>query len=123
MDSGITLHSGIGYANHDGIELLGALYLPQGAKSAPALVAVHGGGWVAGVRSAFQYWGPYLAAHGIAVFAISSAARQARSASMRRASACSALPPARTLRRSPRSAAKDSPATIRGILLPPSIPA
>ena len=70
-DNGITLHGGIAYANHDGMELLGDLYLPQGAKSAPALVAVHGGGWVAGVRSAFQYWGPYLAARGIAVFAIS----------------------------------------------------
>ena len=34
-------------------------------------MAVHGGGWVAGVRGAFQYWGPYLAARGIAVFAIS----------------------------------------------------
>jgi len=70
-DNGITLHGGIAYANHDGMELLGDLYLPQGAKSAPALVAVHGSGWVAGVRSAFQYWGPYLAARGIAVFAIS----------------------------------------------------
>src|SRR5215469_5915843 len=29
------------------------------------------GGWIAGVRGAFQYWGPYLAARGIAVFAIS----------------------------------------------------
>src|SRR5215510_5561772 len=27
--------------------------------------------WIAGARSAFQYWGPYLAARGIAVFAIS----------------------------------------------------
>ena len=50
---------------------MGDLYLPKGAKSAPALVAVRGGGWVAGVRSTFQYWGPYLAERGIAVFAIS----------------------------------------------------
>jgi len=70
-DSGATLHSDIAYANHDGVELLGDLYLPQDAKAAPALVAVHGGGWVAGVRSAFQYWGPYLAARGYAVFSIS----------------------------------------------------
>src|SRR4029077_8199819 len=67
----VTTHLGIAYANHDGVELLGDLYLPNGAKSAPALVAVHGGGWVAGARSAFQYWGPYLAARGIALFAIS----------------------------------------------------
>ncbi len=70
-DGGVTTHMGIAYANHDGVELLGDLYLPKGTKSAPALVAVHGGGWVAGVRSAFQYWGPYLAARGIAMFSIS----------------------------------------------------
>ncbi len=74
-DGSVTTHMGIAYANHDGVELQGDLYLPEsaqsGAKSAPALVAVHGGGWVAGVRSAFQYWGPYLAARGIAMFSIS----------------------------------------------------
>jgi len=71
VDSGMTFHGGVACANHDGVELLGDLYLPKVAKSAPALVAVYGGGWVAGVRGAFQYWGPYLAARGIAVFAIS----------------------------------------------------
>src|SRR5690349_3024631 len=71
MSDGVTVHNGIAYANHDGVELLGDLYLPKNAKAAPALVAVHGGGWVAGVRGAFQHWGPYLAARGIAVFAIS----------------------------------------------------
>ena len=71
MTDGVTVHNGIAYADHDGAELLGDLYLPKDAKAAPALVAVHGGGWVAGVRGAFQYWGPYLAARGIAVFAVS----------------------------------------------------
>jgi acetyl esterase/lipase len=78
MTDGVTVHKAIPYANHDGVELDGDLYLPKearylpkDAKAAPALVAVHGGGWVAGARSAFQYWGPYLAARGIAVFAIS----------------------------------------------------
>ena len=58
MTDGVTVHNGIAYANHDGVELLGDLYLPKYAKAAPALVAVHGGGWVAGVRAAFQYWAP-----------------------------------------------------------------
>jgi acetyl esterase/lipase len=78
MTDGVTVHKAIPYANHDGVELDGDLYLPKearylpkDAKAAPALVAVHGGGWVAGARSAFQYWGPYLGARGIAVFAIS----------------------------------------------------
>ena len=67
----VTTQLGITYAHHDGVELAGDLYLPKGAKTAPALVAVHGGGWVQGVRAAFQYWGPYLASRGIAVFSIS----------------------------------------------------
>jgi acetyl esterase/lipase len=71
MSNGVTVHNGIAYANHDGVELQGDFYLPKDVKAASALVAVHGGGWVAGVRGAFQYWGPYLAARGIAVFAIS----------------------------------------------------
>jgi len=78
MTDRVTVENAVAYANHDGIELVGDLfllqaakYLPKSAKGSPALVAVHGGGWVAGARSAFQYWGPHLAARGIAVFAIS----------------------------------------------------
>src|SRR6202042_1416929 len=67
----VTTHLGIAYANHDGVELLGDLFLPKGTKSAPGLVAVHGGGWVQGVRTAFQHWGPYLASRGVAMFSIS----------------------------------------------------
>jgi acetyl esterase/lipase len=70
-DDSVDIHAGITYANHDGVALSGDLYLPKAAKSAPALVAVHGGGWVQGARTAFQYWGPHLAARGIALFAIS----------------------------------------------------
>jgi acetyl esterase/lipase len=62
---------GIAYATHDGVSLAGDLYLPAGAGPFPALVAVHGGGWQAGVRSAFQYWGPWLAERGYVLFAIS----------------------------------------------------
>jgi len=70
MTDGVTVHNSIAYANHDGVELQGDFYLPKDAKAALALVAVHGGGWIAGVRGAFQ-WGPFLAARGIAVLAIS----------------------------------------------------
>jgi acetyl esterase/lipase len=70
-ERGVTSHSGIAYATHDGVELLGDLYLPNDAKAAPALVAVHGGGWVQGARDAFKYWGPYLAARGVALYAVS----------------------------------------------------
>ena len=67
----IETRPGVTYATHDGIALLGDLYLPAGAGPFPALVAAHGGGWQAGARSAFQFWGPYLAARGYVLFAIS----------------------------------------------------
>ena len=67
----IETRGGVAYANHDGVSLAGDLYLPAGAGPFPALVAVHGGGWQAGVRGAFQFWGPYLAERGYALFAIS----------------------------------------------------
>lgn len=70
-DDSATIHRGIAYAEHDGVALLGDLYRPKGRSDAPALVAVHGGGWVQGARSAFQYWGPYLAAGGVTLFSIS----------------------------------------------------
>jgi acetyl esterase/lipase len=63
--------AGVAYATHDGVSLQGDLYLPAGAGPFPALIAVHGGGWQAGARNAFQFWGPYLAERGYALFAIS----------------------------------------------------
>jgi len=54
------------YATHDGVALAGDLYVPAGNGPFPALVAVHGGGWIQGARSQFQYWGPHLAERGIA---------------------------------------------------------
>jgi len=32
------------FAEHDGVTLLGDLYLPRGLSKAPVLVGVHGGG-------------------------------------------------------------------------------
>ena len=65
------LRPALTYATHDGVALAGDLYLPKGTGSAAALIAVHGGGWQQGARSTFQYWGPYLAARGYALFAVS----------------------------------------------------
>lgn len=58
------------YATHDGVALSGDYYVPQAPGRYPVVVAVHGGGWQVGSRTAYRYWGPYLAGHGIAVFAI-----------------------------------------------------
>ena len=62
---------GVTYATHDSVALAGDLYLPKGAGPFPALVGVHGGGWVQGARGQFQHWGKCFAARGIALFAIS----------------------------------------------------
>jgi acetyl esterase/lipase len=58
------------FAEHDGVTLLGDLYLPQGLRKAPVLVGVHGGGWQVGDRKFYTHWGNYLARNGFAVFAI-----------------------------------------------------
>src|SRR5260370_29066207 len=65
------LRSALTYGTHDGVELQGDFYLPKTRGSVPALVAVHGGGWQQGVRSAFRHCGSHLAEQGYAVLAVS----------------------------------------------------
>jgi len=65
------LKKNIAYANHDGVELTGDIYLPAGTGPFPLIINVHGGYWRRGSRDTFQYWGPYLAERGIAGFTIS----------------------------------------------------
>lgn len=62
---------GLEYAVHDGTRLTGDLYLPKAAGPHPVIVAIHGGGWQIGSPIGYQYWGPYLAARGYGVYAIS----------------------------------------------------
>jgi acetyl esterase/lipase len=68
---GVTTRANIQYAEHDGVKLAGDLYSPRGLDKAPLVIAVHGGGWQAGSRASYQYWGPFLAKHGYALLAIS----------------------------------------------------
>jgi acetyl esterase/lipase len=65
-----TTQTGIVYAEHDGAKLVGDLYHPKGLTKAPVLVAIHGGGFQAGSKSFYVYWGAFLARNGYAVFAI-----------------------------------------------------
>lgn len=58
------------YAVHDGVRLTGDLYKPESTAPCPVVVAVHGGAWKVGDASDFQYWGPWLASRGIAVYSI-----------------------------------------------------
>jgi acetyl esterase/lipase len=66
----VTVQSDLVFAVHDGVKLLGDFYSPQGRTDAPALVAVHGGGWQVGSKDFYRHWGRHLAAAGIAVFSI-----------------------------------------------------
>ena len=66
----VTTKTDITFAEHDGVKLVGDLYLPKGLDKAPVLVAVHGGGWQVGDRKMYTNWGAYLAKNGYAVFAI-----------------------------------------------------
>lgn len=65
----VQTRQGLEFAVHDGVKLLGDLYVPR-RERAPVVVAVHGGGWQQGDRTSYKYWGPYLARHGIALFSI-----------------------------------------------------
>lgn len=70
QDYAVETRSNVEYAVHDGVRLTGELYRPQGLDRAPVIVAVHGGGWQGGSPEAFKLYGPYLARHGYAVYAI-----------------------------------------------------
>jgi acetyl esterase/lipase len=66
----VVTRTDIQFAEHDGMKLVGDLYLPKGLDSAPVLIGVHGGGWQIGDRKFYTHWGSYLAKNGYAVFAI-----------------------------------------------------
>lgn len=61
---------GLQYAVHDGVSLTGDFYRPARVPIPPVAVAVHGGAWKVGDASDFQYWGSWLASHGIAVYSM-----------------------------------------------------
>lgn len=60
------------YATVDGQDLKLDVWLPPGQPSSPrpAVVWVHGGGWVSGARGATPHWNTWLTARGYAVFDI-----------------------------------------------------
>jgi acetyl esterase/lipase len=64
----VAVRQSVEFAVHDGVKLVGDLYMPKRDK-APVVVGVHGGGWQQGDRSLYKFWGPFLAQNGIALFA------------------------------------------------------
>jgi acetyl esterase/lipase len=69
-DYEVKTQPGLVYVEHDGTKLVGDFYLPKDRAKAPAVVALHGGGWQAGSRAFYNYWGPFLARNGYALFAV-----------------------------------------------------
>ncbi len=70
QSAGFDLQRNVEYGKHDGVSLLGDLYTPRAAGKYPTVVAVHGGGWQVGSKSAYQFWGPWLAQRGYTVLSI-----------------------------------------------------
>jgi acetyl esterase/lipase len=66
----VIAQTNVEYAQHDGVKLVADLYQPKGAAKAPAVIAVHGGGWQNGSRAGYRYWGPFLAKNGYVVLSI-----------------------------------------------------
>lgn len=69
-DYEVVTRPNLDFVQHDGANLAGDLYLPKGLGKAPVVVAAHGGGWQAGSRASYKYWGPFLARNGYALFSI-----------------------------------------------------
>jgi acetyl esterase/lipase len=61
---------GIEFVRRGDEVLQGELHLPANAKNAPCIIAIHGGAWQRGGPKSYAKLGPYLAQHGIAVFAV-----------------------------------------------------
>ena len=66
----VIAQTNVEYAQHDGTKLVADLYQPKGLAKAPAIIAVHGGGWQNGSRAGYRYWGPFLAKNGYVVLSI-----------------------------------------------------
>jgi acetyl esterase/lipase len=95
----VIAQTNVEYAQHDGAKLVGDLYQPKGLTRAPAIIAVHGGGWQNGSRAGYRYWGPFLARNGYVVLSIdyrlgkAGTFRAPSTTSRRRSSSCAPKPP------------------------------
>ena len=67
---GFTVRANIEVAHHDGVRLAGDLYLPIGAGPHRLVIGIHGGGWQLGDAARYRFWGEWLAARGVALFAV-----------------------------------------------------
>ena len=69
-DAEVEIKRGIVYQHAGDETLTGDLYKPKGEGKYPTLIATHGGDWKYADASLYKHWGPYLAKHGYALFAV-----------------------------------------------------
>ena len=65
-----TVQTGVPYSNDSNPYRVMDVYLPESQGPFPAIIYVHGGGWVRGSRSDYNYTATFYAQRGIAGFAI-----------------------------------------------------
>jgi len=58
------------FASPGGEDLYADAYLSDSSKAVPVVIAMHGGSWRGGVRTAYKYLGPWLAGHGYSLLSI-----------------------------------------------------
>ncbi|MFI5065470.1 MAG: alpha/beta hydrolase fold domain-containing protein, partial [Streptosporangiales bacterium] len=71
LPAGITAQEGITYASRDGRALQLDLYRPSGGRLLPAVLIVHGGGWIAGDRTMERPFAKNLAVQGFVAVPVS----------------------------------------------------
>lgn len=71
LPPGVEAHENLPYARPEGIELQLDLYRPTGDRICPAVIIVHGGGWVAGDRTMERAFARHLAARGYVTATVS----------------------------------------------------
>ncbi len=65
----VTVRSAQPFAEHDGVSLLLDVYRPEGTRTLPGLLLIHGGGWESGARIDVAPLGRVLAQDGFVVVA------------------------------------------------------
>jgi acetyl esterase/lipase len=70
-DAAATVQENVVYATVDGSDLHLDIYQPAGApETHPAVILIHGGGWISGDKSTMRAMGQFLARHGLVGFAV-----------------------------------------------------
>ena len=76
MSSQVEVRLDVPYGGGPDGKLCNDVYLPAGPGPHPALFCLHGGAWARGSHRQYQEWGPWLAARGYALVAVTTGCRR-----------------------------------------------